>query len=180
MPERKDDISDVPEKKTFFESNLSKILLTAIVVVVIVIGAFIFINSEKMDVSLDVNSAFLSDNIIEQKPVNGKFLIMNVSVENNGQDTITVSTEQFTPLLNGKSLEKYKVFNGEGTDLKKQIEVPSGESKDMLVVFDIADQQPDAVQLRGPISWAPTQETNTTIDTITLGVPFDKMYTIFH
>lgn len=110
---------------------VNKILVGAIIVVVISVAVFSFFAFAKVDTTLKVNSAFYTDNIIDKQPVNGKYLMMNVSVKNNGKDTITVSNDQFTPLSNGKHMEKYSVFTGDGTDLQRQIQVPGGQSKDI-------------------------------------------------
>lgn len=138
-------------------------------------AAFSFFAFAKVDTTLNVNSAFYTDNIIDKKPVNGQYLMMNISVKNNGKDALTVSNDQFTPLIDGKPVEKYSVFTGDGTDLQRQIQIPGGQSKDILVIFDIGDQKPNSVEYHGPIAWAPTYKNSTPINTITPGVPFDGM-----
>ncbi len=154
---------------------VNKVLVGAIVVIVILVAAFSFFAFAKVDTTLNVNSAFYTSNIIDKQPVNGKYLMMNVSVKNNGQGTLTVSNDQFTPMVNGKPVEKYSVFTGDGTDLQRQVTVASGESKDLWVIFDIGDQKPDSIEYHGPLAWASTYKTSTSINSITPGVPFNGM-----
>lgn len=154
---------------------VNKIIVGTVAIVIILVAAFSFFAFANVDMTFNVNSAFYTDNIINKTPTNGQFLIMNVSVKNNGQDTLTVSNDQFTPMINGKPVEKYSVYTGDGTDLERQIQIPSGENKTLLVIFDIGDQNPDSIEYHGPISWASTYKTSTTVNTITPGVPFAGM-----
>lgn len=177
LPEVKDDkITPKSDKTPFLDSKKLSVILIAIIIVVIAFFAYIYLSTAAMDVSLNINSAFLTDNIIGKNPVNGQYLIMNVSVKNNGNSPLTVSSDQFAPMINNKTVQKYSVFDGSGTDLQKQVQIPGGESKNFIIGFDIDNQTtPDTIEFKGPISWAPTYTSTTNIKNITPGVPFDGM-----
>ena len=144
----------------------NKILIGIGVLVVILVLAFAFFAFAQIDVALNVNSAFSVNQISTNQPVNGKFIITNVTVKNNGKDPVTISTDQFAPMINGKQVSKYSVFSGAGTDLQKQVKIPGGASKDFVVVFDIGSQTPDSLELSGPISWAPTYKNSAKIPNV--------------
>lgn len=153
----------------------NKILIIIGVLAVVLVLAFASFAFAKVDVGLTVNSAFCVSQIIDKEPANGKFLIINVTVKNNGQDPITVSTDQFTPMVSGKAVENYSVFSGAGTDLQNQVQIPAGASKDMVVVFDIGNQTPDSLEFAGPISWAPTYKNSTKISEVASTALFDGL-----
>lgn len=144
----------------------------AVILLVIVFSVLAFAS---MNATINVNSAFYTSNVIDKQPVNGKFLIMNVTVKNNGNDPLTVSTDQFAPYINGKPVDKYSIFSGEGTDLNKTVKIPGGGSQDVIVVFDINNQTPDNLILQGPLSWAPTHKTDTSLADIASGAYFNGM-----
>lgn len=146
-------------------NNISrnKILLGVGVLIVILVVIFAFFAFARVDAAVTVNSAFCVNQIIDKQPTNGKFLIMNVTVKNTGKGPLTVLTDQFAPMANGKPLTKYSLFSGQGTDLQKQVTIPGGASKDLTVVFDIGNQTPDSLEFFGPISWAPTYKNTSKI-----------------
>jgi len=149
------------------------ILIATLIVILFIIGAFFaFLNT---DITLNVNSAFLLDNIIDKKPVNGKFLVLNVSVKNNGKDPLKVSADQLALKSRGNSIGKYSIFYGEGTDIQKEIEVPSGTSKDFLVVYDTENKTPDSVEYSGPFLWDPTYRVSANIKNLANTIPYDGM-----
>ena len=154
----------------------NKILVIIGVLAVILVLAFASFAFAKVDVGLTVNSAFCVSQIIDKEPANGKFLVTNVTVKNNGKDPITISTDQFTPMVNGKAVEKYSVFSGAGTDLQNQVQIPAGASRDMVVVFDIGNQTPDALEFAGPIFWAPTYKNSTKISDVASTALFDGLH----
>jgi hypothetical protein len=156
-------------------NNISrnKILLGVGVLIVILVVIFAFFAFAKVDAAVTVNSAFCVNQIIDKQPANGKFLIMNVTVKNNGKDPLTVSTDQFAPMANGKPITKYSLFSGQGTDLQKQVTIPGGASKDITVVFDIGNQTPDSLEFFGPISWAPTYKNTSKISEVSPTAMFE-------
>lgn len=154
----------------------NKILVIIGLLAVILVLAFASFAFAKVDVGLTVNSAFCVNHIIDKEPANGKFLVTNVTVKNNGNDPITVATDHFTPVTNGKAVEKYSVFSGAGTDLQNQVQIPAGASRDMIIVFDIGNQTPDSLEFAGPISWAPTYKNSTKISEVASTALFDGLY----
>ncbi len=156
-------------------SSRNKIILGvgAIVIVLVIFAAFFAF--AKIDATLNVNSATYVDNIIGKQPVNGKFLLMNVTVKNNGNDPLTVSTGQFAPYINGKPVDKYSVFSGAGTDMQNTVKIPVGGSQNMILAFDIGNQTPDTLVFQGPLLWSPNYKTNTSIKDIGSGTFFNGM-----
>lgn len=153
----------------------NKILIGIGILAVILVLSFAFFAFTKVDAAMSVNSAFYVKQVIDEQPVNGKFLIINVTVKNNAKNPLTVSKSQFAPMINGKPVEKYSVFSGDGTDLPQQITIPEGSSKAITLVFDIGNQTPDSLEFFGPISWAPTYKTSTVIKEVSPTALFDGL-----
>ena len=90
------------------------------------------------DVAVTVNSAYIVDSIIDNSPNHGRFIIMNVTVENKGDGPVTVSALDFNLLVDGEYMS-YSNFYGQDTDVPESVRIPPGESRSFLLVFDVED-----------------------------------------
>ncbi|WP_181454396.1 zinc-ribbon domain-containing protein [Methanothermobacter tenebrarum] len=106
------------------------------------------------DATVTVNSAYAVDNIAGNDSTNGKFIVMNVTVKNNGKGPLTVHANEFSLLTEGEYIT-YSNFYGQGTDVPESVEIPEGESKSFLLVFDAAEA-PEILEYRS--SWDPFSE----------------------
>lgn len=89
-----------------------------------------------VDVSLTVNSAYALDSVVNNTPNNDRFIVMNVTVKNNGKDPIRVYASDFSLLRENEYMD-YSNFYGQGTDIPESVEIPGGESRSFLLVFDV-------------------------------------------
>ena len=109
------------------------------------------------DVAVTVNSAYIVDSIIDNSPNHGRFIIMNVTVENKGDGPVTVSALDFNLLGDGEYMS-YSNFYGQGTDVPESVRIPPGESRSFLLVFDVEDK-PEILEYSS--LWDPFSEPET-------------------
>lgn len=81
-----------------------------------------------VDVSLTVNSAYALDSVVNNTPNNDKFIVMNVTVKNNGKNPIRVYASDFSLLRENEYMD-YSNFYGQGTDIPESVEIPGGKQK---------------------------------------------------
>lgn len=123
--------------------GLGGYFLIALLIVFVLLVALININ-----VATSVNSAFYSNNLagININQVNNqslssntstqKFLIMNISVKNNGNGKVTINPNDFSIVTSNKSANS-KIYTG-NTSIDS-IEVVPGENKSMIIAFIIPE-----------------------------------------
>lgn len=135
------------------------------VIVILVIPLTLLVVSE--DISTSVNSAVYTSQIGETVSTNGQFIIMNISVANNGKGEVTLSPESFTLSGTGFYSTANYLWDYNNTQLGP------GENTSMLVVFDV--EKPDPEEISYFSLWDPTANISAPIPDIQT-IPFNGLY----
>ncbi|MDI9624489.1 MAG: DUF4352 domain-containing protein [Methanothermobacter sp.] len=111
------------------------------------------------DATVTVNAAYTADSITGNYfPTYSRFIITNVTVKNNGNNPLTISSTDFSLLSNGEYIG-YLNFYGHGTDVPENVQIPPGENKSFLLVFDVEDKDPEILEYNS--LWDPFSEPET-------------------
>lgn len=135
------------------------------VIIILLIPLTLLLVSE--DISTSVNSAIYTSQIGETVSTNGQFIIMNISVANNGKGDVTLSPESFALSGSGFYSTANYLWDYNNTQLGP------GENTSMLVVFDV--EKPDPEEISYFSLWDPTANISAPVSNIHT-IPFNGLY----
>jgi hypothetical protein len=122
------------------------------------------------NITTSINSAIYVDQIGNTTPVNGQFMIMNVSVKNNGKGKTSVSPGSFS--LSGDGMYSTDSYSWQ----YNKTEIAPGANTSMLVVFDV--EKPDPDELKFNSWWDPLGNVSASIGDIQT-IPFNGQYATY-
>jgi hypothetical protein len=153
----------------FRSGNPLKMILATLfylfLLIIIAVPVILFLVNDNITTS--VNSAYYVDQIGNTSSANGQFMIMNVTVKNNGNGEASISPGSFS--LDGSGYYYADTSSWQYNNTK----IAPGANSTMLLVFDIETPDPDMLKFNS--LWDPMGNVSASIGDIKT-IPFDGQY----